>query len=128
MLNRTSPFFSLFRASLRTLCALVLCGCCVSFLFCGCSNNDDYEIYATIHGRVTDFESGAPIANAIVTLSPSSLTQQTNGEGGFTFSNLDAGTYTLTVQKAGYQPNRKTVTAISGESMEVNIPLTIIER
>lgn len=126
MLRRTLRFLRPSGASMRAVWAFVLCGCCASFLFTACSNNDDYEIYSTIHGRVTDYADGTPVANAIVTLSPTSLTQQTADDGTFTFENLDAQTYTITVQKSGYQPNRKTVTAISGESMEVNIPLTLI--
>lgn len=128
MLNKTSRFPGLSRAGLCALSTLVLCGCCASFLLSACSNDDDYEIYSTLHGRVTDYATGAPIDNAIVTLSPTSRTQQTGTDGTFTFTNLDAQTYTITVQKTGYQPNRKTVTAISGESVEANIPLSLIER
>lgn len=126
MMKRASHFLRLSQASLRTMCALILMACCSVFLCTGCSEDDEYEIYATIHGKVTDYETGAPLENASVVLSPTSLTVQTDYDGNFTFSNLDAQPYTITVQKSGYQPNRKTVTAVSGESMEVNIPMNII--
>lgn len=92
----------------------------------GCSDNDDYDIYAAIRGRITDYITGEPISNASITLSPSNATKQTADNGEFIFEDLDPGQYTITVQKAGYQPNRKTVTAISGESTEANISLTTI--
>ncbi len=95
-------------------------------LFSGCSSSDDYDIYATIHGRITDYVTGEVLPNASVVLSPSNQTQQTADDGVYTFDGLDAQQYTLSVQKAGYQTNRKVVNAISGESVEVNIQLTKI--
>lgn len=105
---------------------MIGCGLPV-FVFTGCSQNDDYEIYATLYGTITDYETGIPLENVNVVLPPSSLTVRTGTDGTFAFDNLDAQLYTITVQKSGYQPNRKTVTAISGERMEVNIPMTKIE-
>ncbi len=103
------------------------CLCLVGGLCVACSDDDDYEIYSTLYGAVTDYVSGEPVEGATLTLSPSSFTQKSNVAGAYRFENLDAQQYTITVQKAGYQPNRKTVTAISGEEMEVNITLTQIE-
>lgn len=94
----------------------------------GCGGNDDYELYSTIKGYVSDYETGVPIDGATVTLSPSGLTSMTDGAGNFTFSNLDSRQYTLTVQKTGYQPNRKEVHAISGEEVNVVISLTKIPK
>ena len=91
-----------------------------------CSNSDDYEIFSTIQGSVSDYQTGELLENAIVTLSPSGLSQQTDVAGNFKFSGIDPQQYTLTVQKSGYQPNRKTVTAISGETQTVVIQLTPI--
>ncbi len=96
------------------------------FLFPGCSSSDDYDIYATIRGRITDYVTGESLTNASVVLSPSNQTRQTADDGVFVFEELDAQQYTLSVQKTGYQPNRKIVNALSGESVEVNIQLTKI--
>lgn len=92
----------------------------------GCSSSDDYEIFAKIQGVVTDYQTGESLANASVTLSPSGLSKQTDANGFYRFEELDAQQYTVTVQKSGYQPNRKTVTAISGEMLQVDIQLTVI--
>lgn len=100
---------------------------CFSMGNLACSKDDDYEVYATLRGTVTDYATGAPLANASVVLSPSGLTQQTGEDGSFLFEELDAEQYTVTVQKNGYQANRKTITAVSGEEMEINIQLTVIE-
>lgn len=91
-----------------------------------CSSNDDYEIFSQINGTITDYQTGVPIENASVVLSPLGISQQTDDTGYYNFEELDAQQYTIIVQKTGYQPNRKTITAISGETMNVNIQLTLI--
>ena len=106
----------------RTLAAMLL------ICLIGCSSSDDYEIFAKIHGTVTDYQTGEPLENASVTLSPSGLSKQTSADGTYQFDELDALQYTITVQKTGYQPNRKTVTAISGEALQVDVQLTVISQ
>lgn len=95
---------------------------------CGSCSDSDYEIYTAIHGVISDRETGKPLENASVVLSPSGLTKQTGADGVYCFEGLDALQYTLTAQKFGYQTNRKLVTAISGERMEVNIQLSKIQQ
>ncbi|MCH5327887.1 MAG: carboxypeptidase regulatory-like domain-containing protein [Coprobacter sp.] len=95
------------------------------FSFSGCSG-DDYEIFCTIHGTVTDYQTGAPIEKASVVLSPSGITLYTNAQGEYRFEELEAQQYTVTVQKAGYMANRKNIEAISGESTQVDIQLVPI--
>lgn len=92
----------------------------------GCSSSDDYEIFAKIQGTVTDAQTGAQLEHAVVTLSPSGLSAQTDTSGFYRFDDLDVQQYTITVQKSGYQPNRKTVTAVSGDTQQVDIQLTVI--
>ena len=104
------------------------CAFAAMLLLClgGCSSSDDYDIFAKIQGTVTDYQTGLPLENASVTLSPSGLSKQTDVNGAYQFDELDAQQYTITVQKTGYQPNRKTVTAISGATQQVDIQLTVI--
>lgn len=92
----------------------------------GCSNTNDYEIFGSIHGYVTDFTNGQPLDNASILLSPTGITKQTDASGYFNFENLEIQQYTIIVQRQGYQPNRKTVTAVSGEDFQVDIQLTPI--
>lgn len=91
-----------------------------------CSSENEYEIFSTINGTVTDYETGAPLANTSILLSPGEITKITDSNGNFTFENLEAKQYNLTVQKSGYQPNRKIVTAVSGETITIQIPMTKI--
>ncbi|MBQ8704276.1 MAG: carboxypeptidase-like regulatory domain-containing protein [Bacteroidales bacterium] len=83
----------------------------------------EYDIYSTISGTVVDVDNGEPVAQATVTLSPSGLNTYTGSDGHFDFTELEAKQYTVTVQKTGYESNRKTVTAPAGET--VNISLTM---
>lgn len=91
-----------------------------------CSSENDYEIFSTINGTVTDYETGVPLANVSILISPGEITKTTDGNGNFSFDNLEAQQYNLTAQKSGYQPNRKNVTAISGETVTIQIPMTKI--
>ncbi len=95
-------------------------------LFSSCSNNNDYEIFGSIHGCITDHTDGKPLENASIIISPSGVTKMTDATGYFKFENLDAQQYTITVQKQGYQPNRKTISAVAREDLQVDIQLTPI--
>ena len=117
LMNRVSLLYNVLRCTFPMMLMLVAIGC---------SGTDDYEIFAKVQGTVTDYQTGTPLGNASVTLSPSGLSNQTDANGFYRFDELDAQQYTIIVQKSGYQPNRKTVTAISGETHQVDIQLTII--
>lgn len=97
-----------------------------AFLFCSCGDDYTLDIYGSISGQVTDYTSGDPLINAQVTLIPGAKTTQTGSDGSFSFSGLDEGQYVVSVQKNGYQSNRKNVTVISGETVSVVVPLTLI--
>ncbi len=106
---------------LRVIPFLLSIGLAASFL-CSCAGTD-YEIFSSVYGTVADYDTGEPIPNASVVLSPTNITKHTGADGTYRFDNLDAQQYTITFQKAGYQANRKLVSAISGEELEVNIHL-----
>lgn len=113
------------KAILKTFIITIL-SVAASAILSGCSNSNDYEIFGSIHGCVTDQTDGTPLENASILLSPSGVTKLTDASGYFKFENLDAQQYTLTVQKQGYQPNRKTISAVAGEDLQVDIQLTPI--
>ena len=92
----------------------------------GSSCNDDlvdYNVFCTIKGTVIDLDTGVPISQATVTLSPSGYNNYTGSDGTFEFIDLDERQYTVTVQKTGYATNRKTVTTIAGGVLEINLTL-----
>lgn len=104
---------------------LVLMAC--AMLLCATTSCDDglvdYEVFGTISGTVIDMESGDPVPQATVTLSPSGMNTYTGNDGHFEFLDLDASQYTVTVQKTGYQTNRKTVTIVAGGNVDVSLTL-----
>jgi len=89
----------------------------------GCSKKE-YNMFGTLYGVVSDHETGALIANASIVLSPGGKTKVTGTDGRYEFPDLDAQQYTVTVQKTGFQTNRKTVTVVANEKIEANVPLT----
>lgn len=82
-----------------------------------------YDTFCTISGTVIDLETGDPIQQATVTLSPTGYNTYTGDDGHFEFIDLDARQYTVTVQKTGYVTNRKTVTTVAGGVVDFNLTL-----
>ena len=103
---------------------IICAGCVILMLFCSGCAKKEYDTYATLFGTVSDHETGDPIISASVVLAPGGKTTTTGSDGRYEFPDLDPQQYTITVQKSGYQTNRKTVTAVVGEKTEANIPLT----
>jgi hypothetical protein len=107
------------KKSIAIFTILLLC----ALGFSGCEKKE-YNTFGTLYGTVIDVETGDPVSNASVLLSPGGKSKTTGSEGTYEFNDLDARQYTITVQKTGYQTNLKTVTAVAGEKTEANIPLT----
>ena len=84
-----------------------------------------YEVFATVSGTVVDATTMEPIEGVSVQLSPSSKNMVTGADGRFEFAEVEAMQYTLTVQKAGYSTNRKSVNAIAGETTDVTITMDV---
>lgn len=94
----------------------------LSVLLMACSK-EEHEYFSTLYGVISDSESNEPISDAIVVLSPGGETKTTDDNGYFEFLELTPQQYTITVQKTGYQSNRKSVTAVVNEKTEANILL-----
>lgn len=91
--------------------------------FSGCRGKNEYSYFSEIHGAVYDMSTGEQIPNASVVLIPGSRAVRTDQSGSYIFEDLDPGQYTVTVQKEGYYADRRSVEAISGESVRVDVPL-----
>jgi len=92
------------------------------FLLWGC-DQQEYDVFSTIAGYVSDAESGEPLPSATVTISPTGKSVLTGSDGLFEFDDVDAQQYTITAQKNGYATNRTRVTALAGETVSVNLTL-----
>lgn len=86
-----------------------------------------YDTFCTISGTVIDLETGDPVQQATVTITPIGYNTYTGSDGSFEFLDLDAGRYTIMVQKTGYVTNRKEVTAIAGSVVSIKLTLQLRE-
>jgi hypothetical protein len=80
----------------------------------------------SVQGVVKSGATGKAIVGAIVTLTPGSMAMVTDATGYYGFPSVTAGTYTLTVTAAGYQPSSQTISVRSGHTNQVNVSLTPI--
>lgn len=92
-------------------------------LFLSCSK-EEVDSFGTLYGVVSDTRTGDPLSNVTVTLSPGGTTKLTGSDGLFEYTELTPQQYTITVQKSGYQTNRKTITSVVGEKVQANITMT----
>ncbi|HID94728.1 MAG TPA: hypothetical protein EYP53_01545 [Candidatus Latescibacteria bacterium] len=84
------------------------------------------KVTTTISGRVTDAETGKPIAGAIVSTEPATQQVATGDDGRFL---LEAGieaakTYKVNASKEGYFSNYATVKTVEGENRLADIQLS----
>lgn len=81
----------------------------------------------SLHGQVTD-PSGAAIAGASVIMTPatgSPTVVKSSGQGMYEFSNLVAGTYTLTVSASGFALFEHDNVVIADQPLRLNVSMTI---
>jgi hypothetical protein len=82
-----------------------------------------YDTFGGISGEVVDLDTGAPVQQATVTLSPTGMNTYTGSDGTFEFIDLDERQYSVTVQKTGYITNRKNVTIVAGRVITIKLTL-----
>ena len=79
----------------------------------------------SINGQLTENESGLELVGATVRLDPGALYTTTNTLGFFTFNNLTAGTYTITVSYIGFETKLvQDITVRNSETSTVRIHLS----
>ncbi len=72
------------------------------------------ERFGTVQGRLLDRETNEPIAGASVTTSPASGAFVTDNEGAFSAGEVLTGSYTISANRIGYDPNTVTVAVREG--------------
>lgn len=107
---------------MKRLFVILTLGVSLLALTCAC-NKIQYDLYGNLSGSVIDVDSGEPITQATVTLSPGGLNTYTGSDGHFAFNGIDAQQYTITVQKTDYQANRKIIEVLTGETVNVSITM-----
>ena len=78
----------------------------------------------TLRGRVTDATTGNPIEGATVTTDPPSKTSVTDSEGNYVLADIEAGNYTVTVSKDGYESD--TFSAFISEGGDSTIDVVLV--
>lgn len=74
------------------------------------------ERFGTVQGQVLDRETGGPVAGASVTTSPATGAFITDAEGTFSAGQVLTGSYTISANRLGYDPNTVTVAVREGET------------
>ncbi|HEV2262510.1 MAG TPA: TonB-dependent receptor, partial [Candidatus Rubrimentiphilum sp.] len=81
----------------------------------------------TVNGSIRD-SSGAPVANATVTISgPQTANGHSDAHGNFSFSNVTAGVYSFTATKPGYNTATENIVAVlSGQTTTLAVVMSAI--
>lgn len=95
---------------------------------CACTETDTFTYYTGIKGVVVDSATAEPLSGVTVTITPGGESKLTDSTGTFEFTDLDAVQYTVVAQKEGYQPNRKNITGVSNEVLEITITMSLINK
>jgi len=91
---------------------------CLFFL----PNNMFAQNTNTVSGKVLD-ESGVTVPGANVSIKETGKSTITDENGGYSFSAIEAGTYTIIATNVGYKTFEKKIAIKEGESLEVNLLL-----
>lgn len=79
----------------------------------GCSE-DTFTTFGDIYGIITDAETGKPIAQVEVGISPNTQTTLSDSNGRYEFTGLDAGQYKISLRATGYEPVSRNVDIAPG--------------
>jgi hypothetical protein len=82
-------------------------------------------VITTINGVVTDQATGLPVSGATVTLN-TTATATTDTDGSYTFGDLPAATYSITVSKTGYQTISRSVVVTTTASAKADVLLPTV--
>lgn len=84
---------------------------------------DVIDLTGDIYGKVTDAVSGEPISGVNIIITPGGRSTVAGSDGTFTFTDCDAGQYSLQAQKNGYKTNYKQISVRAGETAMADMTL-----
>ena len=79
----------------------------------------------TVQGTVVDEGGGAPLAAAVVTIEELDRSATTGSDGAFSFSDVPAGDYSLTVRRQGFGPLTSRITVAAGSPVRLDLRLPV---
>lgn len=74
-----------------------------------------------VQGTVVDEGGGAPLAAAVVTIEELDRSAATGSDGAFSFSDVPAGDYSLTVRRQGFAPLTSRITVAAGAPVRLDL-------
>lgn len=80
---------------------------------------------ATVRGSVTSQVNGEPVAGATVQITQNRRSVETNDQGGYEFTQLEPGRYTLVTHADGYTDQVRTITLAAGEALTSNFAISL---
>ena len=95
----------------------------ISFIVFSSCAKDIVDLTGDITGSVKDFKTGELISNCGVSLSPGGKSTTTNQYGEFSFNDLEAGDYTLSFSKLGYDDETKDIAVVAGQVSSTSVML-----
>ena len=93
-----------------------------SLLFISCIKEVE-PVVGSLSGIITDYQSNTPLAGATVTIDPLGDSYQTGSNGHYEFLDLSAQEYIVTVDKANYVVEKKTVFVELGKNNKLDFSL-----
>ena len=87
------------------LAALMLTGLALY----SCKDELAQELTGNILGTVADATTGEPVPTVNVSLEPGGKSALTGSDGNYLFSDLEAGSYTVSISKQGYTPDSRVI-------------------
>lgn len=91
---------------------------------CSCTDNiEEPKNTGGITGVVADKTTGDPISTVSLNLSPGGKKTVTGSDGSFQFTELDAGSYTIDLEKEGYKKESSSVVVFEGKQTESHLLL-----
>ena len=99
---------------------------CMAALLCFSNCTKDEEVMTgTIAGLVSDMtNANTAIAGATVTLSPTGLSKTTGSDGRYEFTEIEPGTYTVSIKADNYQEDSKSVSVYAGQVATADFQLS----
>lgn len=86
------------------------------FTVCSCNDDLGQELTGGIIGTVADATTGEPVPTVSVSLEPGGKSAVTGSDGNYLFSELEAGNYTVSISKKGYNPDSRVISVESDKS------------
>jgi hypothetical protein len=99
-----------------------------SLLLAACGTTASKQSMATIEGVITDQFSEAPLEGVNISLQGTQFSTQTDSDGYFSFNDLEEGSYTVVVEKEGYEPKNTSVSVTVGSSSTVSVSTKMVLR